>query len=243
MTSRITNAQFKGHIIDYIDKSDWKDLGKLKATLENRGYELTEHPTNPGPTSFIIGNTTEAAFQRAIFNNQKVVLDNGEMKTEVQWLDFELPVVLNKNPRRLCLDLIGMTLDGVPVICELKFSNKSKSNHPIYGVIELLMYYYYIRCNHDVLDVHHAGFKKFEWSYIANFESPKLLLVANKKYWDYWLNRIDKETFSSQIKYFWDKLNVNIECFSTDDEDFESQKGEYEKYTPVINSNRWMVVI
>ncbi len=246
MISRITNEQFKGHIIDYIDNSDWNDLGKLKATLENEDNESIEHPTNPGTPSIIIKDITEKALQRAIFNCQKAVIDHGRTKTEVQWLDFELPVVLNKSSRRLCLDLIGMTSDDVPVICELKYSNSSKSNRPIYGVIELLMYYYYIRCNHDALDrhdVHHDGFKKFEWSFMANHESPKLLLVANKKYWNYWLNRMDKESLSRQIRSVCDKLKVNVECFSVDDEDFESQRGEFVEYTPVISSNKWIQVI
>jgi hypothetical protein len=246
MVSKSSLQDFKKYLLDFIDKSEIKELDKLKLRLSDLSNEKNDYKSVPGEASLGgISSKGETAFQRGIFNAQNVLLDYGKTVREIQWLDIEIPVVLNKNRRRPCVDLIGITSDEIPVICELKY-HKSKSDHPIYGIVESLMYYYYIRCNYELLDkydIHHTGLKKFEWSYIANFQSPKLLLVANKKYWDYWLNRVDKENFSRQVKCFCDKLNVNIECFSADDEDFEFQKGEYEKYTPVISSNRWMVVI
>ncbi|QNJ97047.1 hypothetical protein [Constantimarinum furrinae] len=246
MVLKLTVEDFKKYLLDFIEKSEIKEMDRLKLRLSDLGNEKNDYKSMPRKVS--LGNIRskgETAFQRGIFNSQNTLLDYGNTLKEVNWLDLEIPVVLNKNPRRPSLDLIGITSDDIPVICELKY-HKSKSDHPIYGIVELLMYYYYILCNHELLDkydIHHTGLKKFEWSFIANFESPKLLLVANKRYWNRWLNRIGEEIFSSQMKYFKDNLNVNIECFSTDDEDFEAQKGDCEKYIPVISSNRWLKVI
>jgi hypothetical protein len=244
MTSLITKEEFKNYLIDFISNSKYKELEKLKEVLVNTDNETVEYPSNPGkPSLENISATTEAAFQRAIFNEKETKLDYGKAEKEVvKWLEIELPVVLNKNSRRLCLDLIG-ALDGVPVICELKYSYKSNSDHPIYGIIELLVYYYYIHCNYEKLDKHdvhhHLVLNDFKWSVIVKNAFPKLLLVANEKYWNYWFNRENKNEFLKQVLELCKKLDVNINCFVAKDEDFHSQKGENEKYTPKLTSNTW----
>lgn len=247
MKSLITKEKFKNHLFDFISNSKYKELEKLKEVLANTDNETDEYHSNPGKPSLTnIRATTEDAFQRAIFNKKETILDYGKGETEVvKWLDIELPVVLNKNPRRLCLDLIG-ALDGVPVICELKYADKSYSDHPIYGIIELLVYYYYIHCNYEKLDKydvhHHLVLNDFKWSVIAKNTSPKLFLAANKKYWTYWFKRENKNEFLKQVLELSEKLDVDINCFVTEDEDFRSQKGKNVKYTPKLTSNTWIKV-
>jgi len=247
MASRIKNQNFKINLLDFIDKSDLKALCQLKATLEDTDNETNEYPSKPGEPSLKgIKDVTEKAFQRAVYNAQKIVIDYGESKKEiVQWWDFELPVVFNSKSRRPCLDLIGTTMDDIPVICELKYSDKSNSDHPIYGAVELIMYYYYILCNHKVLDkydIHHKGLNKFKWSSIADITFPKLLLVANEKYWKYWLERIGKKSFMNQVLELCEILNVKIDCCVAKDEEFRLQKGENDEYTPIITSTTWVKV-
>lgn len=245
MTSLITKEEFRAKLLEFISISNVNELSYLRNILEDEENVLGDHPSKPSMPNFdSIKSTGEKAFQRAIFNSKKSILDyqrSAGLET-VTWLDIELPVALNRNPRRKCIDIIG-SLDGIPVICELKYHERSPSNHPIYGVVELLIYYYFIHCNYQKLDKydvhHHLVLKDFKWEVIVKNGFPQLLLVANKKYWDYWFNRLNKNELAKQVFDLGVLLDANIHLFEAPNEDFIMQKGNKPSYKPELQSNVW----
>lgn len=245
MTSLITKEQFRDKLIEFIEKKNIDELNELKEILEDKKNCTEDHPFSPGnPNLNNIKSTGEKAFQRAIFNGEYSFLDY-KRKTgneKVIWLDLELPVTLNKNPRRINMDLIG-SLDGIPVLCELKYYEKSPSNHPIYAIVELLMYRYLIQCNYKKLDKykahHHLALNDFKWEVIIKNKFPHLLVVANKKYWDYWFEKISKEELVKETFKLGMSLDTNIHLFEAPDEDYIKQKGDKTSYNPTVTSKIW----
>lgn len=243
MTSLISKKEYKDKLIDFIENQKINELKYFKGVLLNDENCTCDYPSSPGkPSLENIASTGEKAFQRAIYNKEDSMLKTSCNTDKVIWLDLELPVTLNKNPKRLCIDLIG-SLDGIPVLCELKYFEKSPSNHPIYAIVELLVYKYLIFCNHERLDKyaihHHLRLKNFRWEVIVNNRFPLLLIVANKKYWDYWFTRISKKELLKLISNLGSVLDTNIRLYETPDEDFINQKGKKIKYTPQLTSNIW----
>jgi len=245
MTSLITKDEFRTKLLGFISQCDLSDLSYLREILEDEENILGDHPSKPSmPNLNSIKSTGEKAFQRAIINGKKTLLDNQRSSgvETVIWLDIELPVTLSASPRRICLDLLG-SLDGIPVLCELKYLESSPSNHPVYGVVELLIYYYFIHCNYQKLDKygvhHHLILKDFKWEVIVNNGFPQLLLVANKAYWDYWFKRIDKNELVKQIFDLGMMLDTNIHLFEAPNEDFILQKGDKPSFKPKVQSNVW----
>lgn len=218
-------------IIKSVDDTTIKDFEKMIECPENYG----KHTTNPDEISFEIKDTGEKAFQRAILLNGKTTLEDN---MSIDWIDGELPVVFNKNSKRRCPDLLGY-LEDIPVICELKFvvpDTSSKSDSPIYAVIELLTYYCFIQYNVDALveqKVGHTNRELYRWEDITK-KNPLLLVCANESYWKKWLNT--KNNYQDNLfKYIsqWSKeLGININLFQTDDFDFKRQKGDRERYAP-----------
>jgi len=249
VTSLVTKEEYKERLLMFISYCKSVSLDNLKDMLEDASNVKGDYESNPSkPTLNNIKSTGETAFQRAIFNNKEVVIDYNGLKENdrIKWLDIELPVVLNKNPRRPCIDLIG-ALDGIPVICELKYAENSNSDHPIYGVVELLIYYYFIHCNYEKLDkysVHHSlVLKDFKWSTIINNGFPKIMLTANTKYWNYWFGRENKAEFLKTVLNLAKMLDVNLACYEANDENFNEQKGDMEHYTPILTSNIWKRIV
>ena len=162
----------------------------------------------------------------------------------VQWMDGELPVVLNENSRRFSIDLIG-SMDGIPVICELKFAGTRNSDSPVYAAIELLTYYCFIQFNADFLDKHnvyHKNFEPFKWNVIVKNGFPRLIVCANKSYWDVWSKKFNMAQLRNQVFDWGTELDTNINLFQTQDFDFKIQKQEG-KYTPFIPiSSIWEIV-
>ena len=248
MTSLITKEEFKEKLLEFIEGKSIQELGVLKRILEDERNCTGDYPSFPKkPELNNIKSTGERAFQRAIFNAGYSMLDFKKLSgsEKVVWLDLELPVTLNKNPRRISIDLIG-SLDGVPVLCELKYSEKSTSNHPIYAIVELLIYRYLIQCNYEKLDKyqvhHHMVLQNFKWEVIVKNAFPQLLVVGNKKYWDYWFNRISKDLLLRDTWNLGSILDANIKLFEAPDEDFVKQKGERPSYKPMVSSNTWVKI-
>lgn len=243
MTSLISKSDYKKKLLDFIDKQGLKELDQLKEILLDDKNCTGDYPSSPGkPSLKNINSTGEKAFQRAIYNKESTVIESKKGPDKVIWLDLELPVTLNKNPRRVSIDMIG-SLEGIPVLCELKYAEKSNSNHPVYAIVELLIYKYLIFCNYEKLDKyevhHHLKIKDFKWEVIVNNRFTYLIIAANKKYWDYWFSRIEKKELVLQVFRLGSALDTNIWLCESEDEDFIKQKGEKDKYTPVIESNIW----
>lgn len=247
MTSLNNKKEFKAILLDFISNYNLNELDSLKKLLFDSSNENGDHPSTPGkPKLDNISSTGEKAFQRGVINASETYLDykNSRGPKKVRWLDIELPVTLSENPRRPSIDLIG-SISDIPVLCELKYLESSPSNHPIYGVVELLIYYYFIQCNHEKLDkykIHHQlASSDFKWSEIANSKSQKLLLVANSSYWKYWFDRSEKHDIILQVHKLEKSLNVNIDLFESDEENeyFIKQKGDKKTYKPLINNKIW----
>lgn len=210
------------------------------------------HEVNPQkPKLEEVKGIGEVAFQRAIFNNKKSILQfRGGITKEVEWLDLELPVSFEEGKaRRKCVDLIGK-IDDIPVICELKFMNKAGGDSPEYGIFELLMYYTLILYNKENLEkegVRHSFenyISEWKWSDIV-CENPILIFCANKTYWSYWENKTNNlACIFELVDLLNEKLNVDIKLFQTADIDFEEQKKNSGKngFKPIVESIDWFEV-
>lgn len=231
----------KDAIIQIIDEAKRFQKGKSLDKLI-RVINSTEgkYPTKPGEPDKEIHSTGETAYQRAVVYSKRTKLDT---LGEIEWKDFELPVVFNKNPRRRCVDLIGKLENNVPVLCELKYATeKNKSNSPVYAAIEMLIYYYFIRRNNKMLEeegVFHGKEETFKWS---DFNGNSILVVgANRSYWQYWVDRYKRQNIN--IELWRNSLPVNISFFSSDDFNFQKQKGGEEPYLPsVLGKTEWTEV-
>jgi len=245
MTLQKSKEDFKKKLIKFIEYQKDNKLDTLKSILEDNENCTGDYPTKPKNVSIDnISAKGERAFQRAILNGEYSLL-NYQEKTDIKkvvWLDLELPVTFNKNSRRRSIDLIG-SLNDIPVLCELKYYENSQTDSPIYAILELLMYHYLIQCNYKKLDkynVHHAfPMKKFKWYTIVENENSQLLIVANKKYWDFWFKKISKEELLKNTFSLGRVLNANIHLFETQDEDYIEQKGKQTTYKPTVSSNNW----
>ena len=248
MSNLVRKEEYKIRLIAIIKSAELidKKVSRFeKMLLESTNFD-NDYPTSPKNISFEISSTGETAYQRAILKSQKTFLnfkrENG-FET-VEWMDGELPMIFNKNPRRPSIDLVG-SLDGIPTLCELKFANSRTSDSPVYAAIELLTYYCFIQFNADILDkyeVFHKNLTPFKWRVFSKNGFPRLIVCANKSYWDAWFARYDKATLIKQVFNWGVELDTNINLFQSEDFDFKYQKGEG-KYTPKIPSNGiWEII-
>ena len=243
MSNLVPKEEFKKRLNEIIEGAIIQDkrVIKFKNMLFDSSNYGDNHPTKPGQMSFEIRSTGETAFQRAILKSEKTLLDFKKKDgfETVHWMDGELPIVLNKNSRRHSIDLIGSS-DRRPVICELKFAKKRNYDSPVYAALELLTYYCFIQFNADSLDknnVYHRNLSPFKWNVITKNGFPRLIVCANKSYWDAWFKKYDKTQLRDQVFEWGMRLDTNINLFQTEDIDFKLQKIAG-KYTPtmVINS-------
>ncbi len=237
----------KVELNDLYKKFTNKKLESLKTSIEISENKYGNNSTSPGkPNLNKIASVTETAFQRAIFNGEFSNLNDSTKK--IEWIDLELPVTLSSNSRRKCIDLIGL-YEGNPILCELKYKNKSDVDRPEYAIFELLSYFNFVKWNFERLDkhsVHHRGYRNFRWEDIANHLKPTLIVAANNRYWNDWFRKNThkccyKNNLLDRVKDLNTKLKVNICLYFAKDEDFLSQKekGENGKYTPKVTSKIW----
>ena len=248
MSNLVPKEEFKKRLIEIIEGAIIQDKRVIKfknMLLDESNYGDNYH-TSPKTISFEIRSTGETAFQRAILKSEKTLLDfkkNNGIET-VHWMDGELPIVLNKNSRRHSIDLIGSS-EGIPVICELKFASTRNSDSPVYAALELLTYNCFIQFNADILDKHnvyHKNVRPFKWNVITNNAFPRLIVCANKSYWDAWFKKSDKTLFKNQVFEWGMRLDANINLFQTEDIDFKLRKS-IGKYTPAISINSiWEII-
>lgn len=171
-----------------------------------------------------VAHTAECAFQRAIIQGKSSVV-KGE---EIKWIDIELPVNDSASSRGQCVDLIGMDRNGNYVLCELKFRKKSDNGNPIEATEQLKGYYEEIKKNATELNRiglrHINATKNIDWEKVA---SPKtrLMVVANRFYWDTWLERSKNKVTLTDKKTEYYSVNIDRNVF-------EIQKGKNKYYTP-----------
>ncbi|MDP2335546.1 MAG: hypothetical protein Q8N05_03660 [Bacteroidota bacterium] len=212
---------------------------KLNRILVTPKSDENIHPSKPGSFKEAIADTSEKAYQRAILFGRSTIL-NDKPNQQVHWYDIELPVVLNKNSRRPCIDLIGHDSRRF-VLCELKFGN-NKSDSPIAAVRELLEYYRLIIINSKYLDqykIHHKNSicNEHTWNWASILENiPLILIAANEGYWKHWrkTTTIDYEDQLKQIKLWSNELGLDIALYETKDYDFKSQRNNKPSYWPKL---------
>jgi hypothetical protein len=248
MSNLVSKEEYKKRLIEIIEsaiKQDRKVVRFKNLLSDNTNFGDNYH-TNPKTMSFEISSTGETAYQRAILKSGTTLLDfkEGNGFESVQWIDGELPIVFNKNPRRPSIDLIGL-IDNIPALCELKFAQSRNSDSPLYAAIELLTYYCFIQFNADILDkynVSHKNLKPYRWNSIIENGFPRLIVCANKTYWNVWAKKYNMAQLRNQVFDWGTELDTNINLFQTQDFDFKNQKHEG-KYTPFIPTNSiWEII-
>lgn len=233
---------FKERLMRIIEEVHGNKFSVFSEFLLN--YQQEEYPSNPQRLETYIKDIGERAFSRAIFKEEEISLSSniGE-KTVFQILDIELPVVLNRNSTRKRIDLIGHGSEGL-TICELKFAKGEYfGDCPEYALFELLNYCYLIQVNYKLLDkhmIHHKTEREdFLWSDFVEKQPYSLMLVANKQYWDHWLNDSSEQSFKELLRVVSQKLCVKVSCYVAADENFEKQRGDCSKYSPSLKNKVW----
>ena len=167
------------------------------------------YPSNPKVYNNVAQKDGETQFQRKIIDVGESILNNHV----VNWFDIELPVILNKKPRRESIDLIGKSLANRFVICELKFGKNG--DNPTKALNQLIAYYLCILFNLSELEsskVHHTNAKSnWEWTEI-NRDNTNLIIGADSTYWEKWQDHIDINSVSSLSKL----IGVSIEFYNID---------------------------
>lgn len=152
---------------------------------------------------------SEKRYQWVIRNKQKVTCDN---KTNINWLDYEIPVSFEEQGRRECIDLIGL-MDKRIALVELKWGNKTskyKSYSPLYALFEVLHYAINAYKNQRCLTKNNVYRKDGTYNYWKTMKFfPNIIVAANKDYWVMWeksyKNQIWKE-FKDMVKHIKGKL-------------------------------------
>jgi len=218
----------------------------LRDILKNNEIARATCP-NTFSEDVALNNKGETAYQRAIIAGAMPTSKMGDAG-KVKWLDIELPVVFGDNARRRCLDIIG-SIKPKFVLCELKYSNKSRSNNPVYALLELLIYYYHIQNNASALDKHsirHQGNARgdaWDWNDCANPENVILAVAANKKYWDGWDNRNWESHIARPIAEIKKQLLfLDIKFYSTASISEYRKKKENNRYEVAPLNQNWIEV-
>lgn len=181
----------------------------------------------------LINDVAEKAFQRALFRSSETI--KGE-KTLIKWLDIELPVIFNGNPRRDSLDMIGVYMNGrqkgTYIICEVKFAHDNyHSDCPSEAEKELQRYLdsigdgSYLELN----QIHHDN-NDFDWRKVP-LKCEKWIL-ANSAYWAYWLGHQNKWNFKDGIYYCFVDIPGNT---------FQNQYDGDSEYIPMLPEERAIV--
>ena len=185
--------------------------------------------TQPEP-NIDVTDISEKAFQRALFRVNETIKGK---KTIIKWLDYELPVIINGNPRRDSLDMIGIYMNGRQkgtfIICEVKFAyDDYHSDCPSKAAEELQRYIDGIGDGSELeLNQVHHGCAKFDWRDV-HLKYEKWIL-ANSAYWAYWLGHFNNRwSFQEDIYYAYVDIPGNT---------FQKQDKGSSKYIPEFPEN------
>lgn len=171
-----------------------------------------------------VSDISEKAFQRALFCANETIKGG---KTRIQWLDYEVPVIINNKSRRDSLDLIGVYVNGPKkgtfIICEVKFAyDDYHSNCPSKAEEELQRYVEGIGDGIELeLNQVHHGNALFDWREVS--QKYEKWVLANSAYWAYWLGHQNKWSFKKGIYYCYVDIPGNT---------FLKQEKDSLKYTP-----------
>ena len=207
----------------------------MAAPSRERKMRKQALPHNPGKLSERIGSTRERALQRAILASGRTILGDDDV---VEWLDCELPVESGVGRKYKRLDLIGKDSRGNYVLCELKFSGKSRqgADNPIAASEQLKEYRERLWGIAETFRFH-EGCKEKELD-ASRFKSgrTRLMVAADRKYWETWKRKWKKLndgiccTLHADIEYY--SIDVDAEAFKKQRES-QIVNGDSRKYRPV----------
>jgi len=210
------------------------------------------HPTSPDEFSTAVSNENvkETAYQRAIFLSQpRSTLDGVGV---VSWLDMELPVVFGKKGRRRSLDLLGKTGTKQLVFCELKYDGKlhnpgskakPSAGSPLYAFFEILIYYFHIWNNKELLQESNLGHSNKRDGWVWSDSSPegvKLIVAANERYWSQWKKNKIWPAMKEKIEEIKQALpDISIDFFqsASPEVEFFAQAVGKKTYLPSLGGN------
>jgi hypothetical protein len=206
--------------------------------------ESEDYRTRPGHFSGKVSdkNTNETAFQRALYSHSKLTLFGDGLETPLTWRDIELPIILSKQSRRRCVDLIGrIRINGTccTFLCELKYAKPGTAppgNAVDYAVFEALLYYAIVNRDHPLLDgrkVHHENGESFTWKAVS--ESRVILVLANDNFWIPAQQRPNLERIRNLVKEVRQSLGIRVLLCSTPNYTSCRPKGVIgERYKPEL---------
>lgn len=159
------------------------------------------HYKKSGPKEYDVlnktSNTEETLLQRIIIDQKISIIENAK----IQWLDIELPVILNENHPRPRIDIIGRDESMNFVICKLKFGKSEDS--PESALFQILEYYLCILFNSSELDlsgIHHSNAdNSWKWSEISK-KNTILVIGGDSVYWNSWKGKYEKGLIDRMTK-------------------------------------------
>ncbi|HOW59806.1 MAG TPA: hypothetical protein PLO78_08815 [Candidatus Omnitrophota bacterium] len=211
-----------------------KTLKLVEANKETR--------RNPQRLGLYIKDQSEKALQRAVYLSSRSCLSSG--KLEIVWGDAEVPVsARGKSPRGSCFDLVGNS-GKWSILCELKAGRSN--DHPIFGALELLVYYAVLVEQKDNRLVFHQNSiaKVLGWPSTNDWKKSILIVAGDEIYWNKWKGWKDREPgrscfrrlverFSQQRPRFY-KIKISAK------DHFSKQKQNAKDYTPCLGtSDNW----
>jgi len=208
-----------------------------RGNVEERNIFEDEHKgrVGKGPIKTSADGTikfTEKRLARAIWNFEKLTFPKGH--GFIRLLDYEFPLQATGDDKAIGeVDLLGLTDGGVLSVIELKYLNLKEgsdaSDSPLYALVEALRYSAIIEANlvfvKDAMarkKAENAGEER--WSGEIKSDKPRILLIANKRWWNYWDERDRqkkkgkwKKIFIELLAAIKEELGIEIKCYSIND--------------------------
>lgn len=173
---------------------------------------------------------TEKRLARAIWNYKKLTLPEG--RGYIRLLDYEFPLrATGENKGIGEIDLLGLTDVGVLSVIELKYLKEGvgAGDSPLYALVQALRYSAIIEANlvfvKDAIDnkrVENAVEER--WGGKIKSDKPRILLIANKQWWNYWDERDRQKKKGKWKDLFFDllvdireELDIETECYAIND--------------------------
>lgn len=159
------------------------DFLMTEDTDKQKNTSAQQSGHHPGTPAEKIKDAREKAFQRAIVNGYRSYL-SGDKTDWVDWIDYELPVGKKDTPRDDCIDLLGKDAHGRYVLCELKFSGKSKGNgSPQEAADQLKNYAEQLSDNVYSFRLHKSATEEAFNPMLFKSNAPRLIVAADENYW------------------------------------------------------------
>ena len=198
-------------------------------------------PTTPGHSDGTVSekNTSETAFQRALYTHPQIHLVGDGHATPLTWKDIELPVILSKRSRRRCVDLIGQTPINGTFLCELKYVKSGAAppgNAVDYAIFEALLYYAIVNRDPTVLDkakvYHPPESPRFSWKAVS--DSRVILVLANDYYWTTARQSRNLERITNLVADIRKSQDIQVLLCSTPNYTFKPKDVAPGRYRPTL---------